>query len=517
MNLKSTRLYIDETDHVEKRIERSDEARQEAVAEQGEISEHVQKVETEKASNAMASLAEQQRLYGLLVLLAVVLFVADWPIQFGLNSVAFPSLQWVVLIVISVLVAAGLGVVVEVAAFAMFFDPYRPRRTVRLCLTSAAISGGLAAAAGTVLLFSRTASGEIVGFLTQAVPISMWTLGETLPVAAGFLSAAAWTLGYPKRRDNHIDRLKARLSELGRFIDWLDRDKQKLVGRIVTMLLVACLLTTPAFSLGGFTPPGGILTAGVLGLADARVVAAAAVRAGAQAPINRCLVYVDMTESVDPDFRRQTVARITDTLPQFLAAFHCTFMGAGTFADEGPFSPTIELPLVQAPQADDCAKATYRVEGLQKITQNLSGFQDYYHKRAELACRARTDAQFALFRQKSQDAITEIAAALNPDLPTRGRCTAIYSLLSRALTRGTTVVLVTDGLETCERNPQPVKLQEHRQLIFVLLPSRGSLRDAGRAALGVGNAWQQRVPGLQMVLPSDITPHLWDELAARSR
>jgi hypothetical protein len=143
----------------------------------------------------MASLAEQQRLYGLLVLLAAVLFAADCPIQYGLNSVAFPNLSWFVLIIISMLVAAGLGVVVEVAAFAMFFDPYRPKRTVRLCLTSAGISGGVAAFAGTVLLFSRTASGGVIDFLAQAVPVSMWVLGEGHPVCAGFLSAAAWTLG----------------------------------------------------------------------------------------------------------------------------------------------------------------------------------------------------------------------------------------------------------------------------------------------------------------------------------
>src|SRR6185437_7926111 len=138
-------------------------------------------------------------------------------------------------------------------------------------------------------------------------------------------------------------------------------------------------------------------------------------------------IYVDMTESVDPDFRRQTVSRITDTLGHFIAAFHCTVLGAGTFADEGPFSPVTEVQLVQPPPKDDCTRAVYSVEGLQKITQNLAGFQDYYQKHAEIACRSRTNAEFAVFHQKSQGVVAQVAAALNPDLPTRGRCTAIQS------------------------------------------------------------------------------------------
>lgn len=502
MNLKSERLYIDETDHVEKRIERSEEARQKAIAEQGEIAGRVQKLEVEKESNAMASLAEQQRLYGLLFLLASVLFLADCPIQYGLNSVAFARLSWFVLIIISVLVAAGLGVVVEVAAFAMFFDPYRPRRTVRLCLTSAGISGGLAAVAGTILLFSRTATGEVVDFLAQAVPVSLWVLGESLPVAAGFLSAAAWTLGYPKRRDGQIDSLKGRLSELGRFLDWLDRDKQKLVGRAVTMLLLCALLATPVFSMGGSAPPSEASNTEVQSTVAAQV------------PTNRCLIYVDMTESVEPDFRRQAIARVVDTLPNLILAFKCTVVGVGTFADEGPFSPMTEVPVAQPPRQEDCSKAIFKVEGLQKITENVSGFQDYYHRRAQAACRTRTDTQIAIFRRNSQEAVARIASALNTDLPPRGRCTAISSLLSRAVTRATTVVLITDGLETCERRPEPIKMPPHRKVVFLLLPFRGSMRDVGRVTQHVGDDWQRRVPGSQVVMPSDITPELWTELVS---
>ena len=75
----------------------------------------------------------------------------------------------------------------------------------------------------------------------------------------------------------------------------------------------------------------------------------------------------------------------------------------------------------------------------------------------------------------------------------------------------------TDGVETCERTPQTVILPNHGRLIFVLLPSRGSLNHAGRSALRVGAEWQRRVPGVQVVLPPEVSPRLWGDLASQPR
>ena len=115
----------------------------------------------------MDSLKKMVRLHGPLFFLVIVLFAADVPIQCALNSIAFPHLYWVALIIVAVLIAAGIGAVVEVSAFALLFDPYRLLRTFRLCLTCAGLAGIFAAVSGTVLLFSRTASGNIVDFLVM--------------------------------------------------------------------------------------------------------------------------------------------------------------------------------------------------------------------------------------------------------------------------------------------------------------------------------------------------------------
>jgi hypothetical protein len=39
----------------------------------------------------------------------------------------------------------------------------------------------------------------------------------------------------------------------------------------------------------------------------------------------------------------------------------------------------------------------------------------------------------------------------------------------------------------------------------------------GGSALQIASLWERRIPGLKVVMPSEITPALWSELAVRSR
>jgi hypothetical protein len=519
MNLKAEKRLLEETDHIPTRSERSAEARQKALSEQDTVTESVNKHEGDKEANPMESLQKMMRLHGPLFFLVLVLFGADVPIQCALNSVAFPNLHWTALIIVAVLIAAGIGAVVEVSAFALLFDPYRLLRTFRLCLTCAGLAGIFAAGSGTILLFSRTASGNIVDFLVQAVPIAFWTLGESLPIAAGFLSAEVWTLGYPKRRDDQIQKLKGRLSELGRFLDWLEQDMQKHAGKFVAMLLLCCILAAPAFSQGGVALPSGT---GAAGPSAANTTPTSNITAltGNTAPPSekaRCLVASDVTASVDPEYRRLAISLFTRSVYEFAMAFHCAVLSAGTFADEGPYSPLTEIPVPLQQPAEDCSKATFAANGMEKITQSVSGFQTYYHKRAEEVCRMATQSRLADFNQKTQDVTKRVGAILNPDLPTRGQCTAIYSLVSWAVRRNNVLLLFSDGIETCERERSAFQLPREARVILILLPSRTSMSKAGGSALQITAAWERLVPGLKVVMPSEITPALWSDLAGPTR
>jgi hypothetical protein len=518
MNLNAERRLIEETDHIPTRSERSAEAKQQALSEQDAVTESINKHEADKEANPMESLKKMMRLHGPLFFLVIVLFAADVPIQCGLNSIAFPNLYWVVLIIIAVLVAAGIGAVVEVSAFALLFDPYRLLRTFRLCLTCAGLAGIFAAVSGTILLFSRTATGNIVDFLAQAVPIAFWTLGESLPIAAGFLSAAVWTLGYPQRRDRQIQKLKGRLSELGRFLDWLESDLQKHASKIVATLLVCCLLSVPAFSQGGFAPPTGapLVSAPTTAHTQTKDTANALTNFKTSlSPRIRCLAVSDMTESVDPEYRRIAVSLFTRSVNQFVNAFQCAILSAGTFSDEGPYTMLTEIPAPLQPPAENCSKATFTANGMEKITQNISGFQTYYQKRAEETCRAAAQSRLADLNVKTQDFTKRVGVSLNPDLPTRGQCTAIYSLMSWAVRRNHVVVILSDGLETCEGARPTLHLPSGTRLFLILLPSRTSMHKAGGSALQIGAAWQAIVPGLRVLMPSEVTPDLWSDLASQ--
>jgi hypothetical protein len=510
MNLTAEKRLLEETDHIPTRLERSAEAKQKALAEQDEVTESVSKHEADKEANPMDSLNKMQRLHGPLFFLVFVLFAADVPIQCALNSIALPNLHWLALAIVAVLIAGGIGAIVEVSAFALLFDPYRLLRTFRLCLTLAGFAGIFAAVSGTILLFSRTAAGNIVDFLVQAVPIAFWTLGESLPIAAGFLSAAVWTLGYPKRRDRQIQKLKGRLSEIGRFLDWLEHDVPKHTGA-VSIILLCCVLVVPAFSQGGFTPPAG-RGAGALIAGSATSTTAAASKA---TPVRiRCLTASDMTPSVDPELRRAAVSRFTQSAYKFATAFGCAVLSVGTFADEGPHSPLTEIPVPLMTASEDCSNATVAVHGIEKITQNISGFQTYYHQRAEETCRATAQARLAEIRQKTSDFTKQVAAALNPDLPTRGQCTAIHSLMSWAAARNTAAVFLSDGIETCEPSRLVSRAHSEARLILILLPSRNPARKTGGAALDLAGAWERAVRGLRVVMPSEVSPDLWTEIAS---
>lgn len=514
MNLIAEKRLLEETDHIPTRLERSAEAKQKAISEQDEVTESVNKHEEDKEANPMDSLKKMVRLHGPLFFLVIVLFAADVPIQCALNSIAFPHLYWVALIIVAVLIAAGIGAVVEVSAFALLFDPYRLLRTFRLCLTCAGLAGIFAAVSGTVLLFSRTASGNIVDFLVQAVPIAFWTLGESLPIAAGFLSAAVWTLGYPKRRDRQIQKLKGRLSELGRFLDWLENDVKKYASTIVPVLVICCLLAVPAFSQGGFAPPAGT-TPMAAANATATINTKVQTTIKPLAPAKpRCLVASDMTESVDPEYRRSTISRFTQSVSKFVTAFHCGVLSVGTFADEGPYSPFTEIPVPPMPPTEDCTRATIAANGMEKITQNISGFETYYRQRAEEACRVEIRSRLVDLNHKTDDFGKQVGAVLNPDLPTRGQCTAIYSLMSWAMKRNSVAVFLSDGIETCERERPTFRLPAETRLILILLPSRTSMRKNGGSALDLTATWERAFPGLKVVMPSEVTPDLWSDLAA---
>jgi hypothetical protein len=247
-----------------------------------------------------------------------------------------------------------------------------------LCLTAAAIFGAAAAIALTILLLARTASADIVAYLINAVSISLWVLGESLPVTAGLVSAAAYMLSYPQMRSRRIRKLQDRIEALDRFIEWIDRDSEGLVQgeQVKTNTRVAAMAGLTLLLLLHH-PYRGV-----------------AIPQPANTP---CAVFVDVTSSVDPSLRREAKRHISDTFAAFSQAFHCSTLRVGTFADEGAFAPSVEFEVPPLPAERDCSNVPASQSGTIQVWGVLRGFADYYQKQASGEClrsRERQEKKF---------------------------------------------------------------------------------------------------------------------------
>ena len=87
-------------------------------------------------------------------------------------------------------------------------------------------------------------------------------------------------------------------------------------------------------------------------------------------------------------------------------------------------------------------------------------------------------------------------------------------MLTRLLEkRGITVAFITDGAETCEAWTSQMAVPAGSTVIFVIVPSQGDINKTGPEAVRRASSWRERVPGLKVVLPHEVTNTVWQELA----
>ncbi len=496
VNIKRMKRSIEEIDHRPTRLQRGEEVRAQSLSERDALAE--QKAGLEKEAQEATTVTNRGN-YAALVLSLIVLTGAlctlDVPVQFVINRIALPTLSTLVLLLLSPAVTLGLAAITHAVAHAAFFDTVRPRRTVRLCLTGAALFGAAAAIALTILLLARTPSADVVAYLINAVSISLWVLGEALPVTAGLVSAAAYTLSYPRMRSRRIRRLQDRLDALDRFIEWIDRDREDMEQRdqVKTKMGIAAIAG---------------LTFLLLLLHPSRGAAAP------QSTDTPCAVFEDVTRSVDPSLRREAKRRISDTLPAFNQAFNCSALRVGTFADEGAFAPSLEFEVPPLPAKRDCANVSASQSGTTQVWGLFRGFAEYYQKQASGECLRSQERQEKKFGESESAFLSSVRAVWDPDSHPRGQCTSITPLLTRLLERrGITVAFITDGAETCEARTSQIAVPASSTVIFVVVPSRGDINKTGPEAVQRASSWRERAPGLKVVLPHEITNAVWQELA----
>jgi hypothetical protein len=314
-------------------------------------------------------------------------------------------------------------------------------------------------------------------------------------VTAGLVSAAAYTLSYPQIRSRRIRKLRDRLDALDRFIEWTDRDREQLEQQDHVKA------KTGVAAVAG-------LTLLFLLLHPCRAVT---ISQPADTP---CAIFEDVTRSVNPPVRREAKRHVTETLPAFIEAFHCSTLRVGTFADEGAFAPSLEFEVPPLPAERDCSVVSASLPGTAQVWRVFRGFNEYFQKQASADCARSQETQEKKFGESESAFLTRVRYVLDPDTPPRGQCTSITPLLTRLLQRrGITVALITDGAETCEAGTSHTAVPAGSTVILVVAPSQGDIRTTGPEALRRASAWRDRLPGLKIVLPDEITNALWREFA----
>jgi hypothetical protein len=492
VNIQQLKRSIEEIDHRPTRLQRGEEVAALAASEHVVLSEQKAGLETEaQEATTITNRGNYAALVLSLIVLTAALCALDMPIQFIINRVALPTLSTLALLVLSPAVTLGLAAITHAVAHAAFFDTVRPRRTVRLCLTGAAVFGVAAAVALTILLVARTASADIVAYLVNAVSVSLWVLGESLPVTAGLVSAAAYTLSYPQIRSRRIRKLRDRLDALDRFMEWIDRDREQLKQQDQVKAKAGVAAVAAVTLLFFLLHPHRAL-------------------ALPQPTDTPCALFVDVTSSVDPKFRREAKRRFSETLPAFTRAFQCSTLRVGSFADEGAFAPSLEFEVPSPPAGRDCSVVSASLSGTRQMWRVFRGFNEYFQNQASTDCARSQETQEKGFREKESAFLTRVRSILDPDALTRGQCTSITPLLARLLEgRGITAAFITDGAETCEAEPSQIIVPAGSAVIFVVVPSKGGIQATGPEALRRASVWRDRVPGLKILLPDEITNTLW--------
>src|SRR3989338_10504320 len=115
MKIKSVKQRISETDHRETKLQQIDEAKALAQSERGVLAEQLVTLEGQRAGMVSSSVngAEYANLRYSLLGLSAVSVIADGPVQYLLNRIAFPSFPPLAVAICSPFVALALAVATQ--------------------------------------------------------------------------------------------------------------------------------------------------------------------------------------------------------------------------------------------------------------------------------------------------------------------------------------------------------------------------------------------------------------------
>lgn len=450
----------------------------------------------------------------LLLVTAIALTLLDIPIQFLAGYMSYPDAGIWVWAGLSPAVTLGVAILARAFALTITYglDTSRPARAARRCLVFGSVAFVFVGVSGTGALIARTPSVALIDVLPDLFNWSIWVLAESLPITAGFLSAALYARRMMEPDATLLANLESRIGDLQRFVAWLDADERNnqpvphpapnSTPRPEHALEFAPPMGAPRKGNGASTAPI-VLLALLLGAgtASAEVLGSA---------VTSCAVLADATSSLDAAGRAVAIRKVAESLPGLVDAYGCgPRLRVGTFADEGPFAPVdwVRVPESTPVQCEPEPPAT----GVSRVLGMNPQFRMEIERRRKVACeekerqyQAAIDAAWSELQQR----VKQSTQAVEP----RGACTGLKAVVRHfASAPGRFLLVVSDAAESCDPAGELGEIQG--RVVMVLVPSNGDLRQTSAAALRRADEWRRLVRDLQILTAGDLSRDVWAEIA----
>jgi hypothetical protein len=225
-------------------------------------------------------------------------------------------------------------------------------------------------------------------------------------------------------------------------------------------------------------------------------------------------LLVDNTPSVAQGPLQAALERIIASLDAFLPATGCCRLRLCRFADLGSWTPAVEYAIPAPPAAVAGPTITPVVDNpvLRGLCAARPEFCQYLLEQETRRRAAAQESTATAFVVEQQHLMSQVAAYLRQNPGPEGNCTALVDLLEHllgTLPAGSTIVVVSDGAESCLKQLPRMTLPRQLRLLFVLVPSRGDLRVTGPEAEARMATWSSAMPGIEWVLYTEVSSSCW--------
>lgn len=411
-------------------------------------------------------------------------------------------------------------------------DHSRPARTARRAKRLFTVSASAVIIGGWFLMSGRGVDDSTL--LENLVGIGYLMVLALLALTSTFALIVASALFAAEDDARHLAHLTRLQMLYAQHIDLLKKDLSRLRSNVdgegnppSASAVEGSPVSTPPIAPAGVMPTVMILLALLSpALAWSQPSMTSTERPAQAAPVRVhtvrdgvCRFLFDLSISLDAAPWQATTDAIPDHVPLMVETLGCVTVQAAAFVGD----PFLNLWEVQVPEVrdttPDCQSAT-----APPPTSSAARMTNFLYpkvaekKRQDAVDQCVADKRAALQQQREERAavLEKLARKLQSfgKMKLGGPCTEIYRTIERGAHVAETLVILTDGIQTCPGGKRPVPLMAGTRLIFLLLPT-GNVSAPNRATLLLNRVRELEIlfPGA-IVMPASeaLIPSFWRRL-----